>query len=384
MKRVWCELVSRKADRVVAPQERGIDPGWAPIVFALFGLGLIAVGIAALVGDESLATIALLIVAVMFLLVAWRGRSVLVCRLMPTIVMLGILLAVFTGVGFGTAAIVRADEPLAGIGLLAIGLALAFTVLWPWWSMCRGDQHAHVGRGVAWLFLTSWLVLVVLVGFVVIGGLDPGEQISTATTDTDDTATDDLALVDPQGVSAADATGVDRSVVEDVWHGWMERVSDWQSIAVVPADLGPSITSYGVAMSGPNLVVLVELDAAPVDTGIVGAGTQLGVGFALGADSPLAGPGGFAEGFGHLWFLTPGGGLEGFDAASGFLALQGGTGMISGACAIWNVPVPDSPLFVRFNNFWRLPSGSEASADDPTAFQASEIYRLNDGVLAPA
>ncbi len=397
-----------------------VFPGWAAIVFALFGLGLIAAGIAALVGDESLASLPLLIVAMMFLLIARRGRTVLVCRLMPAIVILGIVLAAGTGVGFGIAAIVRADEPLAGIGLLGIGLALALTVLWPWWSTCRGDRHAHLGAGVAWLFLVPWLVMMALVGFVVIGGLDPDEQITVLddidTTDTDDAQTDDTALdttdtqtddpplddtqadnpplddtqtddaipVDPQCVTAAEAAGVDHVVIEDAWQGRMEGTPDWQSITAVPTDLGPSITSYGAAMSGPYLVVLVKLDATPVDTGIVGAGTQLGVGFAIAADAPVAGSGGFAEGFGHLWFLTPGGGLEGFDAAAGFTPLEGGTGAISGSCAIWRVPAPAPPLFVRFNNFWRHTRGSEASADDPTAFQASMNYRLDGGVLAPA
>ena len=40
-------------------------PGWATIVFALFGLGLIAAGIAALLGDASPAALPLLIIAAM-------------------------------------------------------------------------------------------------------------------------------------------------------------------------------------------------------------------------------------------------------------------------------------------------------------------------------
>ena len=379
-----------------------VFPRWTTIVFGLFGLGLIAAGIAALVGSEILAALPLLIVAAMFLLVAWWGQSVLVCRLMPTLVILGILLASLTGFGFGIAAIVRADEPLAGIGLLGIGAVLALAVLWPWWSTCRGGQYAHLGRGVAWLFLTPWLVMVVLAGFVLIGGLDPDhdpreqstrlDTTDTATDDTTrtDTATDDTtnsntatddttndaAPVDPQCVTAAVAAGVSPVVLQEVWQNQMPRVPEWQSSTVVPANLGPSIRSYGAAMDGENLVAIVVLDAAPPDTGFDGAGTQLGLGFTKEPDPPIAGPGGFAEGFSHLWYLTEGREVQGFDADSDFVRLEGGTGIISGACAIYNVPTPDPPLFVRFGNFWRVPTGLEPTDGDPTAFQISVMYRF--------
>jgi hypothetical protein len=155
----------------------------------------------------------------------------------------------------------------------------------------------------------------------------------------------------------------------------------WQSANPPPADDGPAVVAYGAIRVGDRDVFVMMLDREITDPGVESAGTQLTVGRSPEVNEP-SGLAGFADGYTERFFL----------GADGELTVLGDDGeVLTGADAqnylhsmMGFFSLPSDESIARMGNFFREPTGAEATPEDPTAYQITPAFRVTADGLAPA